>query len=79
MNTRWHEDDVAGRVLDQIKRGIVRGRTISIPAVAEEGDPLGRMPGAYLWDAQKRLRRIFVRAFQHSAHLHAEAKGYSSL
>ena len=26
MNMRWHGDDVAGRVLDQIKRGIVRGR-----------------------------------------------------
>jgi predicted phage terminase large subunit-like protein len=50
MNTRWHEDDVAGRVLDQIKRGIVRGRVISLPAIAEENDPLGRTTGEYLWD-----------------------------
>src|SRR5262249_9234201 len=50
MNTRWHEDDVAGRVLDQIKRGIVRGRVISIPAIAEADDILGRQPGEYLWD-----------------------------
>jgi predicted phage terminase large subunit-like protein len=50
ISTRLHEDDVAGRVLDQIKRGIVKGRVISIPAVAEENDPLGRTPGAYLWD-----------------------------
>src|ERR1700704_2608525 len=41
MNTRWHEDDVAGRVLDQIERGIVRGKVISIPAIAEAGDALG--------------------------------------
>ena len=50
MNTRWHEDDVAGRILDQIERGIVRGRVISIPAIAENDDPLGRKPGEYLWD-----------------------------
>jgi predicted phage terminase large subunit-like protein len=50
MNTRWHEEDVAGRVLDQINRGIVRGRVISIPAIAEAGDRLGREPGEYLWD-----------------------------
>lgn len=50
MNTRWHEDDVAGKVLEQIKQGIVRGRVISIPAIAEENDALGRKPGDYLWD-----------------------------
>ena len=50
MNTRWHEEDVAGRVLEQIRSGIVRGRVISIPAIAEENDPLGREPGEYLWD-----------------------------
>jgi len=50
MNTRWHEEDVAGRVLDQITRGTVRGRVISIPAIAEANDVLGRTPGDYLWD-----------------------------
>ena len=50
MNTRWHEEDVAGRVLEQIRCGIVRGRVISIPAIAEENDILGRKPGEYLWD-----------------------------
>lgn len=50
MNTRWHEDDVAGRVLEQIHKGIVRGKVISIPAIAEENDALGREPGEYLWD-----------------------------
>jgi hypothetical protein len=48
MNTRWH--DVAGRVLDQLAEGVVRGRVISIPAIAEENDALGRKPGEYLWD-----------------------------
>lgn len=50
MNTRWHEEDVAGRVLEQIKRGEVKGRIVTIPAVAEVGDRLGRKPGEYLWD-----------------------------
>ncbi|MCP5022734.1 MAG: hypothetical protein GY930_13290 [bacterium] len=50
MNTRWHEEDVAGRVLEQIERGEIKGRVISFPAIAEESDPLGRKPGDYLWD-----------------------------
>jgi hypothetical protein len=45
MNTRWHEEDVAGRVLEQIDKGIVRGRIISLPAIAEENDVLGASPG----------------------------------
>ena len=49
-NTRWHEEDVAGRVLEQIESGQVKGRMISIPAVAEANDPLGRYVGQYLWD-----------------------------
>jgi hypothetical protein len=50
MNTRWHEEDVAGRVLEQIERKEIRGRVISIPATAEANDPLGREPGELLWD-----------------------------
>jgi len=53
MNTRWHEEDVAGRILQQIDKGIIRGRVISIPAIAEAGDPLGRKVGEYLWDEPK--------------------------
>jgi len=52
MNTRWHAEDVAGRVLQQIEDGKVRGRVISLPAIAEAGDALGREPGQYLWDDQ---------------------------
>ena len=50
MNTRWHEEDVAGRVLEQIERKEIKGRVISISAIAEANDPLGREPGEYLWD-----------------------------
>lgn len=50
ISTRWHMEDVAGRILDQVERGEIKGRVISIPAVAEQDDPLGRAPGGYLWD-----------------------------
>jgi len=39
-----------GRVLEQMERKEIKGRVISIPAIAEENDPLGRKPGEYLWD-----------------------------
>lgn len=56
MATRWHEDDVSGKILQQLKQqnraGIdpVRYEVISLPAIAEEDDQLGRKPGEYLWD-----------------------------
>src|SRR5262245_47864702 len=53
MNTRWHEEDVAGRVLEQIERNEIKGRVISMPAIAEADDVLGRKAGEYLWDEPK--------------------------
>jgi predicted phage terminase large subunit-like protein len=53
MNTRWHEEDVAGRVIEQIEKGIVRGKIITLRAEAEQDDPLKRQPGEYLWDDPK--------------------------
>ena len=50
MNTRWHEEDVAGRVLEQIERKEIRGKVISIRALAEANDIFGRKPSEYLWD-----------------------------
>lgn len=50
MHTRWHDDDLAGRVkrqLDQLGRPY---RILSLPAEALEDDPLGREPGQFLWD-----------------------------
>jgi predicted phage terminase large subunit-like protein len=53
MHTRWHEEDIAGRVLEQINRGILNARVLSIPAIAEADDLLGRKPGELLWDDPK--------------------------
>jgi predicted phage terminase large subunit-like protein len=45
--TRWHEDDLAGRLLD---RQPGQWRVLSLPALAEgPDDPLGRAPGEWLW------------------------------
>lgn len=47
IQTRWHEDDLAGRLLAQ-KEGD-EWELISFPAIAEEHDVLGRRPGEALW------------------------------
>jgi len=47
IGTRWHEDDLFGRILDRQPDG---WRVLRIPAVADApDDPLGRKPGEYLW------------------------------
>lgn len=50
MHTRWHEDDLAGRVIERAEEGRYRIKVLSLPAVAGANDPLGRAPGVYLWD-----------------------------
>ncbi|MFC0386866.1 phage terminase large subunit [Muricoccus vinaceus] len=46
VQTRWHQDDLSGRLLEAQRE---RWRVVSLPAEAEEGDPLGRAPGEMLW------------------------------
>ena len=52
MNTRWHDEDVAGRVMEQLAKGQLRGRIVSLAAEAKANDPLGREVGQWLWDDQ---------------------------
>jgi hypothetical protein len=47
MNTRWHIDDLTGRILKHEGEQWVR---LSLPALAEEDDPLGREFGEALWE-----------------------------
>lgn len=54
--TRWHEDDLVGRLLkkeaQEIKEGTHKGErwtVINFPALAEDNDFLGRSPGQALW------------------------------
>lgn len=47
IQTRWHQDDLAGWLLrEHAHEG---WDVLSLPALAEEGDPMGREPGAALW------------------------------
>lgn len=53
--TRWHSDDVVGRLTDPDNPKFPGAdeaknwKIISIPAIAEENDVLGRQPGEPLW------------------------------
>jgi len=67
VNTRWHEDDPAGRILPDTwsgESGWVSARdgeqwyVIRLPAIAEQGDQLGRAPGEPLWPAEKSLKAL---------------------
>ena len=51
--TRWHEDDLAARLLNPEYGKVEDWKIISLPAICEdaEGDPLGREVGAALWPA----------------------------
>jgi predicted phage terminase large subunit-like protein len=59
INTRWHEDDLSGRILPDDydgRTGLVRCKdgmsweVLNIPAKAERADdPVGRRIGEYLW------------------------------
>lgn len=70
VQTRWHEDDLAGRLLEHEPDA---WRVVSLPMVAEgPNDPLGRKPGEYLWgddeygyaaDIRQRQPRMLARTW----------------
>jgi predicted phage terminase large subunit-like protein len=45
VHTRWHEDDLVGRLVQAQDSGGERWQVLNLPAVAEENDALGRQPG----------------------------------
>ena len=47
--TRWHEDDLAGWLLEEAKKGGEQWDVLSLPMIAEANDPLNRKPGEQLW------------------------------
>lgn len=77
MMTRWHQQDLAGKILAQAKADGELGEwtILNLPAVAEANDPIGRPLGAALWsfrypqEALKSIRtkvgsRIWYALFQ---------------
>lgn len=68
ITTRWHEDDLAGRILS--RPSPLKWRTLRIPAIADKpDDPLGRPPGAELPSVRGRRPGYF-------AHLKANMSPY---
>lgn len=49
IGTRWHEDDLAGRLLREAEEGGEQWEVVNLPMLAKEDDPLGRAPGERLW------------------------------
>lgn len=47
--TRWDEGDLAGWLLEEQRTGGEQWHVLRLPALAEEDDPLGRLPGEPLW------------------------------
>ena len=47
--TRWHEDDLCGRLLNPEYGKPLPWNVINLPLEAEENDILGRLPGEPLW------------------------------
>ena len=65
IQTRWHEDDLSGRILLDMENGGQQWDIVSLPAFAEQADPLGREEGEALWPDRyptavlQETRRIF--------------------
>ena len=62
--TRWHEDDLAARLLADAAEGGDQWDVLCLPALALGDDPLGRKPGEPLWpdweDAAALDRRLLT-------------------
>jgi predicted phage terminase large subunit-like protein len=61
IQTRWHRDDLTGRIMEQARQTGQRWRVVKFPAIAEETDALGRAPGEALWPdvySQARLEEV---------------------
>lgn len=65
--TRWHEDDLAGRLLADTEGD--RWEVVNLPALAVDNDPLGRSPGEALCPerfdvaALERIKRVLGNSF----------------
>lgn len=77
ITTRWHEDDIVGRLIDPNNpyynaEEAKKWRVLDLPALAEDGDPLGRKVGEALWP--ERFTREFLEAMRAQ-----DAVGFSAL
>ncbi|CAB4149828.1 Archaeophage PsiM2, terminase large subunit [uncultured Caudovirales phage] len=72
--TRWHEDDLIGRLTDPQnpcfnKEEAANWKVLALPAIADDDDPMGRQPGEALWPERfpisslDQIRRLSPRGF----------------
>jgi predicted phage terminase large subunit-like protein len=70
MMQRWHEDDLAGRLLRDAERDGEPWQVVNLPALAEAGDALDREAGAALWPERwpvhelEAIRSVSARSFE---------------
>ncbi len=50
--TRWHDDDLAGRLIKEMQEGGEKWEIVCLPAIAEQDDPMGRSVGEALCPAR---------------------------
>ena len=74
--TRWHEDDLGGRLL---KYQPHLWDVVSIPAQAVENDPLGREPGEWLWGDDTYNYAEELRHAKSEAEINGEMRDWSAL
>ncbi len=77
VQTRWHEDDLVGRLTDPNnpcynEKEARKWKVVHLPAIAEEGDRLGRQPGEALWP--ERFGIDYLEGFRD-----LDARGFSAL
>jgi predicted phage terminase large subunit-like protein len=59
--TRWHPDDLIGRLLKETAAGGEYWERIRFPAIAEDDDELGRQAGEALWEERYPLQWLVRR------------------
>jgi predicted phage terminase large subunit-like protein len=67
IQTRWHEDDLVGRLIDPLNpvynaKEAAKWSLVDLPALAEDNDILGRKPGEPLWP--ERFDKEYLEAFK---------------
>ncbi len=60
--TRWHEDDLCGRIINEFKNIDEKWRVIKLPAIATEDDILGRNIGEALWEKRFNKNILFEKS-----------------
>ncbi len=59
--TRWHQDDICGRLLEKMEKQPQNWDLLKLPILAKENDLLNRKSGQLLWEGRFELSEILER------------------